>query len=122
MNSTDGGRACFQSNPDISGVGVRVSFYVQTSVLGEIHTLIFCRATRLTDERSTAVLIANWPHSSYDPAVLWALVSSNLGLTIASMTQAAHAKLSFLQGLQVSNLVWYVLQADSRTVNIQMRV
>ncbi|KAF4573195.1 hypothetical protein EYR36_007705 [Pleurotus pulmonarius] len=74
----------FDNNPDISGVGVRISFYLQTLLL---------------------VILVNrsWEDA---PSALYTLVATSAGLQIAALVQAKVGKLSLLQALQVSNLVW----------------
>ncbi|KAL4267946.1 Vomeronasal type-1 receptor [Pleurotus pulmonarius] len=74
----------FDNNPDISGVGVRISFYLQTLLL---------------------VILVNrsWEDA---PSALYTLVATSAGLQIAALVQAKVGKLSLLQALQASNLVW----------------
>ncbi|CAL1695043.1 unnamed protein product [Somion occarium] len=71
-------------NPDISGIGVRLSFYLQN----------FCLV--LLVDRS-------WEDA---PGALWTFTSTSFGLTVAAIIQARSGLLSFFQALQVSNLVW----------------
>ncbi|KAF8078912.1 hypothetical protein FPV67DRAFT_1663581 [Lyophyllum atratum] len=70
------------SNPDISGVGVRVSFYLQTFLL-----------VLLVDR--------SWQDA---PIALWTFIATSAGLTIAAIVQ--RDGLTLFQALQVSNLVW----------------
>ncbi|KAK7682296.1 hypothetical protein QCA50_014499 [Cerrena zonata] len=73
-----------QGNPDISGIGVRISFYLQNIFL---------------------VFLVN---RSYEdaPNALWTFIMTNVGLTLAAIVQASDHQLSFFQAIQVSNLVW----------------
>ncbi|KAK7695290.1 hypothetical protein QCA50_002480 [Cerrena zonata] len=71
-------------NPDISGIGVRLSFYLQNFLL-----------VLLVDR--------SWEDA---PSALWTFTSTSCGLTIAAIVQARSGQLSFFQALQVSNLVW----------------
>lgn len=73
------------TNPDISGIGVRVSFYLQTFLL---------------------VILVD--RSWQDAAIaLWTFIATSSGLTIATIVQhQSNAQLTLFQGLQVSNLVW----------------
>ncbi|THH33461.1 hypothetical protein EUX98_g747 [Antrodiella citrinella] len=82
MNS--GSVDCGQGNPDISGIGVRLSFYLQNFLL-----------VLLVDR--------SWEDA---PSALWTFTSTSFGLTIAAIVQAQQAQLSFFQALQVTNLVW----------------
>jgi len=71
-------------NPDISGVGVRISFYCQTFLL-----------VLLVDR--------SWREA---PSALWTFIATSFGLTIAALVQAAQGNLTLFQALQVLNLVW----------------
>ncbi|KAJ3555427.1 hypothetical protein NM688_g2588 [Phlebia brevispora] len=71
-------------NTDISGIGVRVSFYVQTLLLV------------LLGDRS-------WQDA---PSALWTFIATSFGLTVSAISQARSGALSFFQALQVTNLVW----------------
>jgi hypothetical protein len=86
MSST--GSSCDQSqfavNPDISGIGVRCSFYLQTFLL-----------VLLVDR--------SWEDA---PSALWTFIATSFGLTVAALAQVTKNQLSLFQALQVSNLVW----------------
>ncbi|KAJ7161429.1 hypothetical protein C8R43DRAFT_335009 [Mycena crocata] len=72
-------------NPDISGIGVRVSFYLQTFLL-----------VLLVDR--------SWQDA---PTALWTFIATSFGLTIATIVQhQSDSELTLFQALQVSNLVW----------------
>lgn len=90
------------SNPDISGIGVRLSFYLQNFLLGEVYRLcmLWCHILTLF-----VVLLVDrsWEDA---PSALWTFTSTSCGLTIAAIVQARSQQLSFFQALQVSNLVW----------------
>ncbi|TDL28337.1 hypothetical protein BD410DRAFT_216204 [Rickenella mellea] len=88
-SSTTVGCQVQQSNPDISGVGIRISFYLQNFLL---------------------VLLVNrsWEDA---PNALWTFITTSFGLTIAAIAQAvsgssSNPKLSLYEAIQVSNLVW----------------
>ncbi|KAJ7170029.1 hypothetical protein C8R46DRAFT_1217640 [Mycena filopes] len=75
------------TNPDIAGIGVRVSFYLQTFLL-------------------VILVDRSWQDA---PTALWTFIATSFGLTIATVVQSgAHsgAQLTLFQALQVSNLVW----------------
>ncbi|KAJ6621217.1 hypothetical protein B0H10DRAFT_1021653 [Mycena sp. CBHHK59/15] len=72
------------SNPDISGIGVRVSFYLQTFLL-------------------VILVDRSWQDA---PTALWTFIATSAGLVIATITQHQSNDLTFLEALQVSNLVW----------------
>ncbi|KAG6890005.1 hypothetical protein C0995_012965 [Termitomyces sp. Mi166 len=70
------------SNPDISGVGVRISFYLQTFLL-----------VLLVDR--------SWQSA---PIALWTFIATSAGLILAAII--IREELTLFQALQVSNLVW----------------
>ncbi|TFK36991.1 hypothetical protein BDQ12DRAFT_233713 [Crucibulum laeve] len=70
------------ANPDISGVGVRISFYLQTFLL-----------VLLVDR--------SWEDA---PIALWTFIATSFGITLAAIVQGE--QLTLFQALQVSNLVW----------------
>ncbi|KAK7064105.1 ketopantoate reductase-like protein [Favolaschia claudopus] len=74
------------TNPDIAGIGVRVSFYLQTFLL-------------------VILVDRSWPDA---PTALWTFIATSFGLTIATVVQykSATEALTLYQALQVSNLVW----------------
>ncbi|KAJ7727826.1 hypothetical protein DFH07DRAFT_224636 [Mycena maculata] len=73
------------TNPDISGIGVRVSFYLQTFLL-------------------VILVDRSWEDA---PIALWTFIATSFGLTIATIVQyQSSPQLTLFQGLQVSNLVW----------------
>jgi len=77
--------AAYATNQDISGIGVRVSFYLQTFLL-----------VLLVDR--------SWQDA---PIALWTFIATSFGLTIATIVQhQSNGQLTLLQGLQVSNLIW----------------
>ncbi|KAJ3829853.1 hypothetical protein F5880DRAFT_1519691 [Lentinula raphanica] len=76
-------QACRLSDSDISGIGVRSSFYAQSFLL----VILVDRST----DASTS---------------LWTFTATSFGLTIAALVQYVKQQLSLLEALQVSNLVW----------------
>jgi len=72
------------TNPDIAGIGVRVSFYLQTFLL-------------------VILVDRSWQDA---PTALWTFIATSFGLTIATIVQQSDGQLTLFQGLQVSNLVW----------------
>jgi hypothetical protein len=72
------------ANPDISGIGVRLSFYIQTFV---------------------GILLVDRDSNASD---VWTFIATSFGLTISAIVQDAQKQLSLFQALQVSNLVWSV--------------
>ncbi|KAJ3998539.1 hypothetical protein F5050DRAFT_1805882 [Lentinula boryana] len=75
--------SCRASDSDISGIGVRGSFYLQSFLL----VILVDRST----DASTS---------------LWTFTAASFGLTIAAVIQYAKQQLTLLEALQVSNLVW----------------
>ncbi|KAJ7445110.1 hypothetical protein FB451DRAFT_1568236 [Mycena latifolia] len=75
---------CFEANPDISGLGVRISFYIQTICL------VFL-AGRSLDEALNSV---------------WTLLGTSVGLTISALVTAAEDSLPLYQAIIVTDLVW----------------
>ncbi|KAF8216071.1 hypothetical protein K438DRAFT_624365 [Mycena galopus ATCC 62051] len=73
------------TNPDIAGIGVRVSFYLQTFLL-------------------VILVDRSWQEA---PTALWTFIATSFGLTIATIVQhQSGGQLTLYQALQVSNLVW----------------
>ncbi|KAJ7786474.1 hypothetical protein B0H16DRAFT_1708637 [Mycena metata] len=77
------------TNPDIAGIGVRVSFYLQTFLL-------------------VILVDRSWQDA---PTALWTFIATSFGLTIATVVQSTSgaqsgSQLTLFQALQVSNLVW----------------
>ncbi|KAJ6519972.1 hypothetical protein C8R45DRAFT_42560 [Mycena sanguinolenta] len=73
------------TNPDIAGIGVRVSFYLQTFLL-------------------VILVDRSWQDA---PTALWTFIATSFGLTIATIVQhQSDGQLTLFQALQVSNLVW----------------
>jgi len=106
MNNSTSPSACASNNPDISGVGVRVSFYLQTFLLGK--SALYSPITR-DDDHDGHVLVLLVDRSSQDaPSALWTFISTSFGLTVAAIVQAGAGSLTFFQAVQVSNLVWCV--------------
>ncbi|KDR85479.1 hypothetical protein GALMADRAFT_234372 [Galerina marginata CBS 339.88] len=70
------------TNPDIAGVGVRISFYLQAFLL-----------VLLVDR--------SWEDA---PLALWTFIVTSFGITLAAIIQ--REQLSFFQALQLSNLIW----------------
>ncbi|KAJ7162967.1 hypothetical protein C8R46DRAFT_1102067 [Mycena filopes] len=75
---------CLEANPDISGVGVRVSFYVQTIALVLL-------AGRSLPEALNSV---------------WTLLGTSLGLTVSALATAVRNELPLYQAIIVTDLVW----------------
>ncbi|KAJ7235862.1 hypothetical protein B0H12DRAFT_1140905 [Mycena haematopus] len=73
------------TNPDIAGIGVRVSFYLQTFLL-------------------VILVDRSWQDA---PTALWTFIATSFGLTVATIVQhQSDSQLTLFQALQVSNLVW----------------
>jgi len=94
------------NNPDISGVGVRISFYLQTFLLGQfpssLCSWVISGLTRLFLYRLLVLLVdRSWEDA---PSALWTFIATSFGLTIAAIVE--REQLSLFQALQVSNLVW----------------
>uniref|UniRef100_A0A8H7Y7J4 Uncharacterized protein n=1 Tax=Psilocybe cubensis TaxID=181762 RepID=A0A8H7Y7J4_PSICU len=70
------------TNPDIAGVGVRISFYLQAFLL-----------VLLVDR--------SWEDA---PITLWTFIATSFGISLAAIIQ--REQLSFFQALQLSNLIW----------------
>ncbi|KAF8489850.1 origin recognition complex subunit 3 N-terminus-domain-containing protein [Gautieria morchelliformis] len=72
-------------NGDIAGTGVRVSFYVQNFLL-----VLLMKRSRGDTENA-----------------LWTFVATSFGLIVAALTQLRGGNLSFIDGILVSQLVWF---------------
>ncbi|KAJ7430494.1 hypothetical protein B0H11DRAFT_2135524 [Mycena galericulata] len=75
---------CLEANPDISGVGVRISFYLQTIAL----VLLTARSL---DESLNSV---------------WTLLGTSFGLTVSALVTAVQKQLPLYQAIIVTDLVW----------------
>ncbi|KAJ7708115.1 hypothetical protein B0H17DRAFT_1031757 [Mycena rosella] len=75
---------CFVANPDISGLGVRISFYLQTIALVLL-------AGRSLEEALSSV---------------WTLLGTSFGLTVSALVTAAQDELPLYQAIIVTDLVW----------------
>jgi len=75
---------CLPPNPDISGLGVRISFYVQTIAL----VLLTARSL---DEALNSV---------------WTLLGTSFGLTVSALVTAVRNELPLYQAIIVTDLVW----------------
>ncbi|KAJ3522404.1 hypothetical protein NM688_g8879 [Phlebia brevispora] len=84
MSTSPDCSAYFTQNTDISGIGVRVAFYLQIF-------LLFILQAISPEEASNA---------------FWTLTSMAFGLAIAAVASAAQNMLSFYNALTVLNLVW----------------
>jgi len=70
--------------PDISGIGVRIAFYIQTI------------ACVLLTGRSLSEALSS----------VWTLLGTSFGLTVSAIVTAAHNDLPLYQGIVVTYLVW----------------
>ncbi|KAJ7679563.1 hypothetical protein DFH06DRAFT_1166860 [Mycena polygramma] len=75
---------CLEANPDISGLGVRIAFYVQTLAL------VFL-AGRSLEEALNSV---------------WTLLGTSFGLTISGLVTAVRHQLPLYQAIILTDLVW----------------
>ncbi|KAJ7133333.1 hypothetical protein C8R44DRAFT_870739 [Mycena epipterygia] len=75
---------CREANPDISGLGVRISFYLQTIAL------VFL-AGRSLEEALNSV---------------WTLMGTSFGLTVSALVTAVSNELPLYQAIIVTDLVW----------------
>ncbi|KAJ7722439.1 hypothetical protein DFH07DRAFT_946702 [Mycena maculata] len=75
---------CVEANPDISGLGVRISFYLQTIALVLL-------AGRSLEEALNSV---------------WTLLGTSFGLTVSALVTAASNQLPLYQAIIVTDLVW----------------
>ncbi|KAJ7636883.1 hypothetical protein FB45DRAFT_907611 [Roridomyces roridus] len=75
---------CFETNPDISGLGVRLSFYLQTIALVLL-------TGRSLEESLNSV---------------WTLLGTSFGLTISALVTAVQNELPLYQAIVVTDLVW----------------
>lgn len=89
-------------NPDISGIGVRLSFYLQNFLLGE--TFAFDGLLELLLTNFAVILVdRSWQDAT---GALWTFITTSFGLTLSAMIQAKQGQLSLFQALTVGNLVW----------------
>ena len=98
----------FAQNTDISGIGVRVAFYLQVNILGMFGCLLI--AFGLSNVFLLVVLvIVSHPKSADTANAFWTLTSMSLGLVVAAIASAAKGQLSFFNAIIVQDLVWCVL-------------
>ncbi|KAJ7206253.1 hypothetical protein GGX14DRAFT_643183 [Mycena pura] len=76
--------SCLEANPDISGLGVRISFYLQTIALVLL-------AGRSLDEALSSV---------------WTLLGTSFGLAISAFVSAVRDELPLYQATIVTDLIW----------------
>ncbi|KAF7304380.1 F-box domain-containing protein [Mycena chlorophos] len=75
---------CLEANPDISGLGVRISFYLQTLALVLL-------AGRSLEEALSSV---------------WTLLGTSFGLAISALVTASQGQLPLYQAIIVTDLIW----------------
>ncbi|KAJ7923220.1 hypothetical protein B0H13DRAFT_2267160, partial [Mycena leptocephala] len=75
---------CLEANPDISGVGVRISFYVQT------------------------IILVFWAERSPEEALNsgWTLLGTSFALVASALWTAVRNQLPLYQAIIVTDLVW----------------
>lgn len=87
---------CIDANPDIAGIGVRLSIYVQAfHLLVPLFTFIFLSNGKLADRERRVMC------TTLDPLLL-----ASLALLISAFIQAARNNLSFLHALIAVRLSW----------------
>lgn len=86
-----------QQNTDISGIGVRLSFYIQTFVLGQYLPSLSCTST---SQWTSQVLLVN-RSSEEASGSLWTLISLSFGLTIAALAAVGSDSLTLYEAIQV---------------------
>ena len=92
----------FTQNTDITGIGVRVAFYLQATVVGACPRASLVRAlTGLRLPVFQALLQPDDIGGSF-----WTLSAMALGLMIAGVVSAARVQLSFFNAIAIANLVW----------------
>jgi hypothetical protein len=102
MSSSD----CFrqQTNPDISGVGIRISFYLQNFILGELGPIVVIAILHpLIDSLQVLLVNRSWEDA---PNSLWTFIATNFGLTIAALAQLKGDELTLFEAIEVSYLIW----------------
>ncbi|KAJ7856255.1 hypothetical protein B0H14DRAFT_2753302 [Mycena olivaceomarginata] len=82
----DSNSSCLEANPDISGLGVRLSFYIQTMALVLL-------AGRVLDKALESI---------------WSLLGTSVGLTVSAIITAGKKELPLYQAIIVTNLMWLV--------------
>ncbi|KAF7359998.1 F-box domain-containing protein [Mycena venus] len=90
MNSSSLPSQCLPPNPDISGLGVRISFYVQTLALGK-WTVFWALSGRSLEEAHNTI---------------WTLLGTSFGLTISAFVTALKNDLPLYQAVVVTDLVF----------------
>ncbi|KAJ7061639.1 hypothetical protein C8F01DRAFT_1137988 [Mycena amicta] len=75
---------CLEANPDISGLGVRISFYLQTLAL------VLLTGRSLEEALSS----------------VWTLLGTSFGLAISALVTATQNQLPLYQAIIVTDLIW----------------
>lgn len=104
MNTTDNSTTCIiqLANPDISGIGVRISFYIQI-FLTSIHPTF--SIYRITDVDAGLIVYISPEEAT---SAVWTYLSSSLGLMIAAICEARAGTLTLYQAIEVYYLLWCV--------------
>lgn len=87
--------------PDISGIGVRIAFYIQTVTCGEANQF----SSNIMSYNIGVVLLTGRSLSEALSSV-WTLLGTSFGLTISAIVAAIHNDLPLYQGIVVTYLVW----------------
>ncbi|EKM51302.1 uncharacterized protein PHACADRAFT_213152 [Phanerochaete carnosa HHB-10118-sp] len=100
MDNSTGCTNFFTQNTDITGIGVRVAFYLQVTIV------VF--QIRLREEEGMNAF--------------WTLASMSFGLMLATVVSAAQHQLSFFNAYQVQNLVCLANCALVQVAHAQWRI
>ena len=94
-----------EPDPDICGVGIRISFYLQNFVLGTLAFICWNYDDGLLTRSLLSVLLVNrsWEDA---PNSLWTFIATNFGLTVAALVQLTSNELTLFEAIEVSYLVW----------------
>ena len=92
----------FTQNTNLTGLGIRISIYAQTVILGER------RITRVFVTRSRCASIVTQVVLSPEKCTvaLTVLGSTTLGLLVAGVVAVTQRQLSWYNAIAVENLIW----------------
>lgn len=92
----------FAQTTDITGIGVRLAFYLQTLNIGRSDNP--GPLSWLMNPAVVQMFLSHQPDDLFNAFLT--LTSMNVGLMLASIVSASRNQLSFFNAIHVQNLVW----------------
>ena len=95
----------FTQNTNLTGLGIRISIYAQTVILGKRRiTRVLSRAHTALLRASTVTQVVLSPEKC--TVALTVLGSTTLGLLVAGVVAVTQRQLSWYNAIAVENLIW----------------